>query len=643
MPTSTSHPTPINTVWAESLVGLRVKVPESWWVNFDGTNLFPGVTAAIDFTKPRQTYFQLELDSELGAYYPMRYDSVFSFADEEQERFQRFRLPRYAMANPEGEEVFITRASTSTRALPGSPASASSNNDTDGETVASNESEEYNIYTRTDPEDWTCLKNGAPGRTIDPVPYTGESEEFSVDITEDELRDKLMDEHGDIRFYKVLEWCLPRFGDFNDTILWDWQAERMNNYMTHIISEKDFKPKYYCPSKGVIITGDNVCRFYGAMLARSLSGTPSVEKIWDTRSSLRAIGAIKESMPQDAFKDLCRCMHFADDWEVDDERWAADYSGVKEEPGEETAKHRRKFAVLEDGYNKRWQAIVKFGRWVTADESRIAGWYHSPMTVGPEPKPIRTGCTLHSLCVTHGPLRTFKLFVRAYGGASDMDLDQVHENVQSTQKWVKLYDIMLDGLKGEGRCFTIDSAYMGDIMAQIGRHEWKFNMIGTTNDNRAGADAKDERKAMKKGTYDSIMYQHDLGGLVFAMWSNNTIVRTLSNLHLPKVVQDGLQWERKVNDVPGQAQTPVACPLQNKDYSETFHLIDKGNGTKSKYDIRLESHKHGWSPKLGMRYFNMNLNNAYQVYEYLVDKYTDGRRYYVIGKAVDEAVHAFLQ
>ena len=79
----------------------------------------------------------------------------------------------------------------------------------------------------------------------------------------------------------------------------------MNNYMHHIIAEKDWKPKYYCPSKGLIITGDNVCRFYGAMLARTLSGTPSIDKMWDTCSSLRCIGAIKESMPQNAFKDMC--------------------------------------------------------------------------------------------------------------------------------------------------------------------------------------------------------------------------------------------------------------------------------------------------------------------------------------------------
>jgi hypothetical protein len=32
------------------------------------------------------------------------------------------------------------------------------------------------------------------------------------------------------------------------------------------------------------------------------------------------------------------------------------------------------------------------------------------MTIGPEPKPIRTGATLHTICVTDGPLSTYKLF-----------------------------------------------------------------------------------------------------------------------------------------------------------------------------------------------------------------------------------------
>ena len=55
MPNITSQPIPIDTEWAESLVGLRVKVPDSWWVNFDGETLNIGGIAAVDFTQPRHT------------------------------------------------------------------------------------------------------------------------------------------------------------------------------------------------------------------------------------------------------------------------------------------------------------------------------------------------------------------------------------------------------------------------------------------------------------------------------------------------------------------------------------------------------------------------------------------------------------
>ena len=179
---------------------------------------------------------------------------------------------------------------------------------------------------------------------------------------------------------------------------------------------------------------------------------------------------------------------------------------------------------MEDAYNKRWQSIVNFGRWVTADESRLAGWYHSIMTIGPEPKPIRTGMTLHSLCVTHGPLRTYKLFVRAYGGRTDEDLDVKHQNTATLQKWINLYNIMLDNFKGQGHCVTMDSAYMGDIMALIGRHEWKINMVGTAQENRTGADVQEEKKAMKKNTCEAVMWQHDSECLSYAIWSDNNLV-----------------------------------------------------------------------------------------------------------------------
>ena len=44
-----------------------------------------------------------------------------------------------------------------------------------------------------------------------------------------------------------------------------------------------------------------------------------------------------------------------------------------------------------------WQQCVKFGRLITADESRVAGWYHSLSTIGPYPKPIQPGAELHLL------------------------------------------------------------------------------------------------------------------------------------------------------------------------------------------------------------------------------------------------------
>ena len=194
----------------------------------------------------------------------------------------------------------------------------------------------------------------------------------------------------------------------------------------------------------------------------------------------------------------------------------------------------------------------------------MAGWYHSPMTVGPESKLIQTIDTLYTSCVTHGPLRTYKLFVRAYGGKSDDDLDGRNAHTETTQKWVNFYDIMLGLFNGEGRCVTIDSAYMGNIMAQIGTHKWKFNMVGTSNENRTGTDVKLEKDGLEKGSYQSVLFQHKSKQLTYAMWADNNIVQTLSNYHSPKIVKEVLKRMRKVDGVHECAQTPVSCPLQNK-------------------------------------------------------------------------------
>jgi hypothetical protein len=87
----------------------------------------------------------------------------------------------------------------------------------------------------------------------------------------------------------------------------------------------------------------------------------------------------------------------------DDGVWDDIYDGAKVVAPPSTASHQLKHGRLEDGYNKRWQATVNFGKWITTDESQVAGSYHSVMTIGPEQKPIQTGATLHTVCVTHGP------------------------------------------------------------------------------------------------------------------------------------------------------------------------------------------------------------------------------------------------
>ncbi|KAL3797759.1 hypothetical protein ACHAW5_007546 [Stephanodiscus triporus] len=93
-----------------------------------------------------------------------------------------------------------------------------------------------------------------------------------------------------------------------------------------------------------------------------------------------------------------------------------------EEKHVSTANHRRKFEC------------VTAGKALTHDKSRIAGWYKNEITCGPDPKPIRTGATLHSLAISFGILAGYKLHARTFGGKNDGDLGMLHENCMTIQK-----------------------------------------------------------------------------------------------------------------------------------------------------------------------------------------------------------------
>jgi hypothetical protein len=102
--------------------------------------------------------------------------------------------------------------------------------------------EEGTLYSLTPTEEWTRVDdNDNNGRTIDPIEWTGGDEEFSVKITDEEVK-TLMDDNKEIRYEKVFEWCLPRFEDDNQT-LFEYQAARMRNYMTKRIVEDTITKK----------------------------------------------------------------------------------------------------------------------------------------------------------------------------------------------------------------------------------------------------------------------------------------------------------------------------------------------------------------------------------------------------------------
>ena len=93
--------------WAETLVGLRLNVPNSWWPGFVDGGLNRGRIAAVNLGAPNKFYFEVELDDELGAHYAMRYDSVLLYADEGQPGFSQFCLPMLCPGNPDDEMVRV--------------------------------------------------------------------------------------------------------------------------------------------------------------------------------------------------------------------------------------------------------------------------------------------------------------------------------------------------------------------------------------------------------------------------------------------------------------------------------------------------------------------------------------------------------
>jgi hypothetical protein len=86
------------------------------------------------------------------------------------------------------------------------------------------------------------------------------------------------------------------------------------------------------------------------------------------------------------------------------------------------------------------------GMALTHDKSHIAGWYKSKITCGPEPKPIQTCMTPHSMALLFGILLQDINFTRVYSAGRTMKI-WCYDNCASIQKWINLMSLMLGEYK----------------------------------------------------------------------------------------------------------------------------------------------------------------------------------------------------
>ena len=87
----------IDSEWAETLVGLRMKVPSNWWNGIRTRELHDGKIKSFD---ELQQKWMLELDSEPDNEYGMAYEAVHAYVDEGSSTYKDYRLP----ADPKREE-----------------------------------------------------------------------------------------------------------------------------------------------------------------------------------------------------------------------------------------------------------------------------------------------------------------------------------------------------------------------------------------------------------------------------------------------------------------------------------------------------------------------------------------------------------
>ena len=162
----------VDKEWAKSLIGLRMKVKESWCDDFSGKDLCPGEIVDVDFDDELGHFFILQLDGDEYRYH-MRYDAVLLYSDKEDANFHTFHLPN---SQPEDDSN-----------QPGE--------DEDGLEEDDDEEVIDTIFTCTEAKEWKRVNGTSAGKEMDPVPFTGDNELFIPNL-DDATLDTFVDANG---------------------------------------------------------------------------------------------------------------------------------------------------------------------------------------------------------------------------------------------------------------------------------------------------------------------------------------------------------------------------------------------------------------------------------------------------------------
>jgi hypothetical protein len=114
-----------------------------------------------------------------------------------------------------------------------------------------------------------------------------------------------------------------------------------------------------------------------------------------------------------------------------------------------------------------------------------------------------------------------------------------------------------------------------DTATRLTAPTWEISfMVGTAQTNRTRADVAKIVVKMKKGTYESVCWQHKMRPLCFAVWLDIALVKMLSDFHGPEILKSGLDVMQKRRDDDGRRErhnTKVPCPVHMGDYCKAFH------------------------------------------------------------------------